>query len=255
MLKFIALSGTVSVTENLYVHEYKDEMIILDCGVGFPDLEMPGVDLVIPDFSYIVKNKHKLKGIVLSQGHEDHIGALPFLLREVNAPIWCAPLVTEFIEEKFKDNDLNLGDIKINTFNPDTAVFEIGSFKITPFRVSHSVPDTVGFLIETPEGKIMHVPEHKIDQKSVDGMSFDIQKAKTLAGSGVLCLISDCLGSNGPGFTPSGTEIEDIMYKIAQTAKGAVYISAMSSSIGRFQQMINVASKLRRKVVFVGRSI
>ena len=255
MLKFIALSGTTGVTENLYVHEYKDEMIIVDCGVGFPDLEMPGVDLVIPDFSYIVKNKHKLKGIVLSQGHEDHIGALPFLLREVNAPIWCAPLVTEFIEEKFKDNDLNLGDIKINTFNPNTAVFEIGSFKITPFRVSHSVPDTVGFLIETPEGKIMHVPEHKIDQKSVDGMSFDIQKAKTLAGSGVLCLISDCLGSNGPGFTPSGTEIEDIMYKIAQTAKGAVYISAMSSSIGRFQQMINVASKLRRKVVFVGRSI
>lgn len=259
MLRFIALSGTTGVTENLYVHEYKNEMIILDCGVGFPDLEMPGVDLVIPDFSYIVKNKHKLKGIVLSQGHEDHIGALPFLLRDlsaqagVNVPIWCAPLVTEFLEEKFRDNKLT--DYKINTFNPDVAVFEIGSFKITPFRVSHSVPDTVGFLIETPEGKIMHVPEHKIDQHSVDGMSFDIEKAKKLAGSGVMCLISDCLGSNGPGFTQSGTEIEEKMYEIAKRATGAVYISAMSSSIGRFQQMINVALKLRRKVVFVGRSI
>lgn len=253
MLKFIALSGTTGVTENLYVHEYKDEMIIVDCGVGFPDLEMPGVDLVIPDFSYIIKNKHKLKGIVLSQGHEDHIGALPFLLREVNAPIWCAPLVTEFLEEKFQDNKLT--DYKINTFNPDTAVFEIGPFKITPFRVSHSVPDTVGFLIETPEGKIMHVPEHKIDQNSVDGMSFDIEKAKKLAGSGVMCLISDCLGSNHPGLTPSGTEIEEKLFNIAKESKGAVYMSAMSSSIGRFQQMINVAQKLRRKVVFVGRSI
>lgn len=253
MLKFIALSGTTGVTENLYVHEYKDEMIIVDCGVGFPDLEMPGVDLVIPDFSYIVKNKHKLKGIILSQGHEDHIGALPFLLREISAPIWCAPLVTEFLEEKLKDNKLT--GYKINTFNPDTDSFEVGPFKITPFRVAHSVPDTVGFLIDTPEGKIMHVPEHKIDQHSIDGMSFDIEKAKRLAQGGVMCLISDCLGSNSSGFTSSGIEIEEKMYEIAKKARGAVYISAMSSSIGRFQQMVNVAQKLRRKVVFVGRSI
>ncbi|MEK7472611.1 MAG: ribonuclease J [Patescibacteria group bacterium] len=260
MLRFIALSGTTGVTENLNVYEYlpsgkagQDEMIILDCGVGFPDLEMPGVDLVIPDFSYVVKNRHKLKGIVLSQGHEDHIGALPFLLRQVNAPIYCAPLVTEFVTEKFRDNGIT--DFKINTFDPTKDTFQIGSFKFSPFRVAHSVPDTVGFAIETPEGKIMHVPEHKIDQQSVDGMSFDLTRAKKLSEGNVLCLISDCLGSNEPGFTDSGQEIEERMFNIASSSNKALFMSAMSSSIGRFQQMVNVAVRLRRKVVFVGRSV
>lgn len=254
MLRFIALSGTTGVTENLNVYEYKDEMIILDCGVGFPDLEMPGVDLVIPDFSYVVKNKHKLKAIVLSQGHEDHIGALPFLFNEVNAPIYCAPLVTEFVTEKFRDRGIT--NFEINTFDPTKDTFQIGSFKISPFRVAHSAPDTCGFAIETPEGKIMHVPEHKIDQNSVDGQIFDIPRAKMLAESSeTLCVISDCLGVNEPGFAKSGVEIEENMLKIARTAKKALFMSAMSSSIGRFQQMINVAKKVNRKVVFVGRSI
>ncbi len=253
MLRFIALSGTTGVTENLNVYEYKDEMIILDCGVGFPDLEMPGVDLVIPDFSYVVKNKHKLKAIVLSQGHEDHIGALPFLFREVKAPIYCAPLVTEFLVEKFRDK--GIVDFKINTFNPEKDTFQIGSFKFSPFKVTHSIPDTVGFAIETPEGKIMHVPEHKIDQESVDGQSFDLARVRKLAEGEVLCLISDCLGANEPGFAPSGVPIEDRMLNIARNAKQALFMSAMSSSIGRFQQMINVATKLQRRIVFVGRSI
>lgn len=253
MLRFIALSGTTGVTENLNVYEYKDEMIILDCGVGFPDLEMPGVDLVIPDFSYVVKNRHKLKAIVLSQGHEDHIGALPFLFREVNAPIYCAPLVTEFVKEKFNDNGIK--NYTIKTFDPTKDTFQIGSFKISPFIVTHSVPDTCGFAIETPEGKIMHVPEHKIDQESVDGMSFDLPRARKLAEGENLCLISDCLGSNEPGFTPSAVAVEERMYNIALNAKKGLFMSAMSSSIGRFQQMINVATKLKRKVVFIGRSI
>lgn len=253
MLRFIALSGTTGVTENLNVYEYKDEMIILDCGVGFPDLEMPGVDLVIPDFSYVVKNKHKLKAIVLSQGHEDHIGALPFLLREVKAPIYCAPLVKEFVEEKFRDNRIT--DYKINVFNSERDTFEIGSFKISPFKVTHSVPDTVGFAIETPEGKIMHIPEHKIDQESVDGHSFDLTRARKLAEGEVICLISDCLGSNEPGFAPSAVPVEERMLNIARSAKRGLFMTAMSSSIGRFQQMINIATKLNRKVVFMGRSI
>ena len=253
MLRFIALSGTTGVTENLNVYEYKDEMIILDCGVGFPDLEMPGVELVIPDFSYVVKNKHKLKAIVLSQGHEDHIGALPFLLKEVNAPIYCAPLVKEFVEEKFRDN--RIVDYKINVFNSERDTFEIGSFKISPFKVTHSVPDTVGFAIETPEGKIMHIPEHKIDQESVDGHSFDLPRARKLAEGDVLCLISDCLGSNEPGFAPSAVPVEERMLNIARNAKRGLFMTAMSSSIGRFQQMINIATKLQRKVVFMGRSI
>ncbi|HET7099240.1 MAG TPA: ribonuclease J [Patescibacteria group bacterium] len=254
-LKFIALSGTTDVTENLYVYEYGDSMMIVDCGVGFPDLEMPGVELVIPDFSYIVKNKHKLKGIVLSQGHDDHVGALPFLFKQIPVvPIWCPPIVTEFLKVKFKD--YKVFDYKLNTFNPDTDVFEVGPFKITPFRVTHSVPDTVGFAIDTPEGRIFHVAEHKMDQTSVDGMSFDIVKAKKLAAEKpVLCLMSDCLGSNHPGMAPSSVGIENNMFNIVRSAKQAVYMTAISSSIGRFQQMIRVAERVNRKVVLVGRSI
>lgn len=253
-LKFIALSGTVDVTENLYVYEYGNDMMIVDCGVGFPDLEMPGVELVLPDFSYIVKNKARLRGIVLSQGHDDHVGALPFLLKELSAPIWCTPLVREFLKVKFKD--YKVSDYKLNTFNPDRDVFEVGPFKITPFRVTHSVPDTVGFAIDTPEGRVFHVAEHKMDQTSADGMSFDIPKAKRLAEEKpVLCLMSDCLGSNSPGLTPSGLSIEHNLFNIAKDAHQALYMTAISSSIGRFQQMIHVAQKIGRKVVLVGRSI
>lgn len=253
-LKFIALSGTTDVTENLYVYEYENDMVILDCGVGFPDLEMPGVELVLPDFSYIIKNKHKLRGIVVSQGHDDHVGALPFLLREVNAPIWCPPIVTEFLKVKFKD--YQIVNYTLNTFNPDRDVFEVGPFKFSPFRVAHSVPDTVGYAIDSPVGRTFHVAEHKMDQNSTDGMNFDIEKCKRLASEKpVLCLMSDCLGSNNPGMAPSGVEIEDNMFNIAKNAKQAVYMTAISSSIGRFQQMMNVAQRLNRKVVLVGRSI
>ncbi len=253
-LKFIALSGTTDVTENLYVYEYGNDMMILDCGVGFPDLEMPGVELVLPDFSYILKNKNKLRGILVSQGHDDHVGALPFLLKQVNSPIWCTPIVTEFLKVKFKD--YKVANYRLNTFNPDRDVVTIGPFKITPFRVTHSVPDTVGFAIDTPVGRTFHVAEHKMDQNSTDGMNFDIQKAKKLAGElPVLCLMSDCLGSNSPGYTPSGVGIENNMFNIAKDAKRALYMTAISSSIGRFQQMMNVAQKVGRKVVLVGRSV
>jgi ribonuclease J len=252
-LKFIALSGTTSVTENLYVYEYKDQMMVVDCGVGFPDIEMRGVDLVIPDFSYLVKNKNKLKGIILSHGHEDHIGALPFLLREVNTKLWSAPLVTEFIKDKLQEYQVN--GIEINTFNPDNDVFEVGPFKIHPFRVTHSVPDSVGFAIDTPEGRVFHIPDHKMDQNPVDGMGFDTQRARDLAKGDVLFLASDCLGANKPGFAKNEKEIEGKMYEIAKKAKKTVFMTAISSNIGRFQQMINVAQKTNRKVVFIGRSV
>lgn len=253
MLRFIALSGTTGVTENLYIYEQDGEMMIVDCGIGFPDLEMPGVDLVLPDYSYVVKNKNRLKGIIVSQGHEDHIGALPFLLRDVKTTIWAPPLVTEFIKDKFKD--YGVGDFKINTFNPDSDLFQVGSFKIQPFRVTHSVPDTVGFAIDTSEGRVFHVPEHKMDQNPVGGKSFAIERARELAKSGVVFLASDCLGANKPGFVESELPVEENMLNIVKNAKKAVLATAISSNIGRFQQMINVAGKVGRKVIFVGRSI
>jgi ribonuclease J len=254
MLKFIALSGTVSVTENLYVYESQGKMMIVDCGVGFPDIDMHGVDLVIPDFSYVIENKDKLAGIVISQGHEDHLGAVPFLLRQVRTQIWAAPLVSEFLKDKL--DEFGIKDYKINTFNPDNSVFDVGPFKVTPFRVTHSVPDTCGFAIDTPEGRVFHIPEHKMDQHPVDKMPFDTEKVKKLASEKqALFLASDCIGINKPGFAPPETEVEANIEKIAANAKGSLFMTAISSNIGRFQQMMNVASHLGRSVVLVGRSV
>lgn len=252
-LKFTALSGTTSVTENLYIYEYKNQMMIVDCGVGFPEIEMHGVDLVIPDFSYIKKNKHKLKGILVSQGHEDHQGALPFLLRDVKTTVHAPKLVAEFIKDKFKEHRIKGSRIKV--FDPEKDVVNIGPFKATPFRVSHSIPDTLGYAIDTPEGRIFHVAEHKFDPNPVDGQPFNVQKAASLAKDGVLFLASDCLGSTREGSTPGERPIEGRMYDIMREAKRSIYFTTISSNIGRIQQAINVAEKLGRKVAFVGRSI
>jgi len=252
-LKFIALSGTTGVTENLYVYEYNNEMIVVDCGVGFPDQEMLGVDLVIPDFSYIKQNANKLKGILISHGHEDHLGALPFLLREVNVPVYASKLVAGFIEDKLADYKLR--GAKINVFDPEKDVISLGSFKITPFRVSHSVPDGVGFAIDTPEGRAFHVSDYKFDWTPVDGRPFDVAKLASLASKGSLMLASDSLGSTTMGYTESEREIEGKIEDIARLATGQIFFTTISSNISRIKQALNVAGKLGRKAVFIGRSI
>lgn len=254
MLKFIAISGTTDVTQNLYVYETERDMIVVDCGVGFPEQDMFGVDLVIPDFTYILKNANKLRGVLITHGHEDHMGALPFLLKDVKAPIYSTKLVAGFIEEKFEDYGLNAP--KVNVFNPEKDTLTVGGFRISPFRVSHSVPDAVGFCIDTPEGKVFHVPDYKFDWTPVDGRPFDIARLSSLAaGRSPLAVASDALGANTPGYTESEKAIEGKIEAIVREAKKKVYFTTISSNISRMQQAINVAQKLGRKVVFVGRSI
>lgn len=252
-LKFVALSGTTGVTENCYLYEYGDDMIVVDCGVGFPEADMYGVDLVIPDFSYIRKNAQKLRAIVVTHGHEDHIGAIPFLLRDLKVPVYGSPLTIGFIKDKLLDYGIR--DAKLVAFNPEKDTVTIGVYKITPFRVSHSVPDACGLCIDTPEGKIFHVPDYKFDWTPVDGKPFDVSKAALLASSGVLALASDALGSTSPGYTESEQTIEDIIEKIVDSAEGLIYFTTVSSNISRMQQAISAAEKHGRKVCFIGRSI
>ena len=252
-LKFIAISGTTDVTENCYVYEYGDEMIVVDCGVGFPEPEMYGVDLVLPDFTYIKNNRNKLKGILVTHGHEDHLGALPFLLEDMKAPIYATKLVAGFIEDKFADYGVK--DIRVNVFDPEKDVLSLGSFKVTPFRTSHSVPDGVGFAIDTPEGKLFHIPDYKFDWTPVDNKPFDVAKLAILASSGALALASDALGSTTPGYTKSERNIERRIEGISRKARGAIFLTTISSNISRMQQTINVAQRLGRKVAFIGRSI
>jgi ribonuclease J len=253
-LKFLALSGTTGVTENLYIYEYGNDMIIVDCGVGFPDAEMFGVDLIIPDFEYIKKNQDKLRGIVITHGHEDHIGGLPFLMKTIKeVPIYSTKLVSGFIEEKWRDHKLHLK--KVNVFNAENDVIKLGAFTITPFRISHSVPDSVGFVIDTPEGRMFHVADFKFDWTPVDGKPFDITKAAMLASKPVLSMACDCLGSTSPGYTESEREIEKRLHPIIMDAKAQVYFSTISSNISRMQQALRVAESAGRKVAFIGRSI
>ncbi len=252
-LKFIALSGTTSVTENLYIYEYENDMIVVDCGVGFPDADMYGVDLVIPDFTYVRNNAKKLRAIVLTHGHEDHIGALPFLLKDVNVPVYGSPLTIGFVKDKLRES--KLPNVKLNVFDPEKGEIKLGVFTITPFRVSHSIPDACGLCINTPEGKVFHVPDYKFDWTPVDGKPFDIAKAALLAQGNVLALASDALGANSPGHTESEAQIEKMIENIARDAKGIIYFSTISSNISRMQQAVNVAKKTNRKVCFIGRSI
>jgi len=252
-LKFIALSGTTGVTENFYVYEYGNDLIIVDCGVGFPEQDMYGVDLVIPDFSYIKQNANRLKGILISHGHEDHLGALPFLLKEVKAPVYATKLVAGFIEDKFADYELP--SPRVNVFDPERDVITIGAFKITPFRVAHSVPDGVGFAIDTPEGKIFHVPDYKFDWTPVDSKPFDVARMTSLTSEGVLAVASDSLGSTTPGYTESEKAIEGAIEEIVRKSRKQVYFTTISSNISRIQQAIHVCMRLGRKIVFIGRSI
>lgn len=253
-LKFIALSGTTGATENLYVYEYGNDMIVVDCGVGFPDPEMLGVDLVIPDFSYIIKNKNKLRGIVVTHGHEDHLGALPFLLREIDTDIYATKLTVGFIEDKLNDYEVTNG--KLHEMDPDReGSIKLGAFSITPFRVSHSVPDAVGLAINTPQGTMMHVPDYKFDWTSVDRKPFDVGKAISLAKDGVLALASDALGSTTPGRTESEQVLEERLEHVITKANNRVFFSTISSNISRMQQAIRIAQRTNRKVAFVGRSI
>lgn len=253
MLKFIAMSGTTGVTQNMYLYEYGNDILIVDCGVGFPEPDMYGVDLVIPDFSYVLKNRQKVRGVIISHGHEDHIGALPYLLQSIKVPIYATKLVAGFIEDKLVENKIKDFDLRVIDSQKD--ILTLGVFKVSSFRISHSVPDGIGLAIDTPEGKVFHVPDYKFDWTPVNGKPFDITRASMLASEGVLALASDCLGSTTPGYTKSEKEIESSIETIVAGTNNRVIFTTISSNISRIQQAINVARRRSRKVVFIGRSI
>lgn len=252
-LKFVALSGSTGVTENLYVYEYGSDLIAVDCGVGFPESGMHGIDLVIPDFTYLRKNRKRFKALFVTHGHEDHIGAIPFLLKEFQVPVYATQLTAGFIKDKLSEHKLPLKLVK--TINPEHDTISVGNFKATPFRISHSIPDAVGFSIDSPEGRIMHVADFKFDWSPVDQKPFDITKLAMLSSGGVLALASDSLGSLSEGATKSEKDIEVKIENIAKKSRGRIFVTTMSSNISRMQQVINVSNRLGRRVCFVGYSM
>ena len=251
VLRLTPLGGVGDVTKNMYVYEYGDDILIVDCGVGFPDDAMPGVDLVIPDITYLRDKVQKIRGILITHGHDDHIGGLPYIWPELQAPVYTQRLTAGFIKAKFTEH--NLPKNKINEVNINDTL-NLGAFNVSFYQVTHSIPDSTGIVIKTPVGTIIHQADFKIDWTPPSGQLTDVGKVARLGGEGVHLLLIDCLRVEKPGFNPSEASIEDSFEKAALETSGKLLITTTSSNISRLQQAINVAQKLGRKVAVAGRS-
>ncbi|MEW5961185.1 MAG: ribonuclease J, partial [Chloroflexota bacterium] len=252
-LRIVALGGLGEVGKNMLLIEYGDDAIAIDCGLMFPESDMLGIDLVIPDITYLLDNPELLKAIFLTHGHEDHIGALPYVLPQVLAPLYATPLTRGLIEIKLKEAKL-LDKTKIYTITTD-SVIEIGPFTIEPFHVCHSIPDAVGYAIYTPHGLIIHTGEYKFDTAPTDGKLSDIDRLRAYGDEGVLLLLSDSTNAERPGHTPSEQIVSKTFEEIFDQASGRIIVSTFASNISRVQQVINTAIRHRRKLAVVGRSM
>jgi len=260
VLKIITIGGTEKVNKNLTVYEYKDDIIIVDCGIGFPDIfDMPGVDVLIPDFTYLIENSHKIRGLFLTHGHEDHVGAVPNLLMELpNIQVYASKLVGEFLKVKLEDGSFkNIGkNFHYHLMNPETGPVNLGNFKVSAFRINHSIPEAMGFAIKSPEGTVLHIADYKFDETPVLDKPADVGAIERLGREGVLCLLSDCLGITSEGNTKSESTLTDTFIELfGRAGKRQILVTTVSSNISRMFQIMSAAQKFGRKVVPSGRSI
>lgn len=256
-VSFLPLGGEEYVTRNMYLYEYNNQILIVDCGLGFPDETMLGVDLLLPDISYLLEvvksGKKKIVGMLLTHGHEDHIGGLPFILPQLpEFPIFASPLTTALTNEKLAEFQLPRAVQQVNFDGKEIA---LGDFTVSFLHVTHSVPDSANIVIKTPAGNFFHGSDFKFDFTPADGKRTEFDKIIKAANEGLLALMSDCLGAHRPGHTPSeqtlGKNFEDEM----RAAQGKFFMTTYSSNISRLQQVVTAAEKLGRKVCFVGRSV
>ncbi|MDD5701191.1 MAG: ribonuclease J [Dehalococcoidales bacterium] len=253
-LKVIPLGGLSEIGKNMMLMEYENDIIIIDAGLMFPREDMLGVDLVIPDFSYLVERKQKIKGIIITHGHEDHTGALPYVLNQVGSvPIYSTKLTQGLISVKLKEGKA-YGGAKLKTV-PTGMPVTLGKFKIEFFHVCHSIPDSVGIIIHTPVGTIVHSGDFKLDYTPVDGQPTDLSRLSQLGAQGVLLLLSDSTYAELPGYTPSERVVGETFDRIMSNAKGRVIVTTFASLISRVQQVIDAAVKYQRRCFIVGRSM
>lgn len=235
------------------VIEYKDEIILIDSGMAFPDEDLLGVDVVIPDISYLVNNRDKVKGIVLTHGHEDHIGALPYVLRDLPVPVYGTRLTIGMVERKLKEAR-GLGKQRLVVVKPGEA-FKVGSFKVDMIHTCHSIPDAVALAIHTPLGIVFHTGDFKFDQTPVDGRATDFQRIAEVCSQGVLVMMSDSTNVMRPGYSTSESAIGETFEKLFPHVKGRIILATFASNVHRVQQVLNVAAANKRKVAITGRSM
>jgi len=253
-LKIIPLGGVHEVGKNITVFEYEDEIIVVDCGLTFPEDDMLGVDLVIPDVTYLVKNQEKIKGLVVTHGHEDHIGGIPYLLKQINVPIYSTKLTIGLISNKLEEHKL-LRSTKMHTVNQGDTIKLGKFFKVEFIRGSHSIPDTVMLAIKTPVGTILHTGDFKVDYTPIDGQRMDFGRLADLGNKGILALMSDSTNAERKGFTMSESFVGEVFDKLFTNCTKRIVVATFASNVHRIQQIVNSAVKFRRKIAICGRSM
>ena len=254
-LRIIPLGGVGEIGKNLTVYEYEDEIIVVDAGLAFPRDEHLGVDLILPDFGYLADRKDRVRAIVITHAHEDHIGALPYLLREVQVPdVWGTRLTLGLAQSKLDEHGL-LNSVELREANPEADPVEIGPFRLSFIRVAHSIPDAVSVVIETPAGRVLHTGDWKLDHTPVDGLRTDVGRLAELGTKGVDLMLGDSTNAERPGVTGSERLVGEAFQQIIPRLEGRVLIACFASNVHRMQQAIDVAIEVGRKVAVVGRSM
>ena len=252
-LRIIPLGGLGEIGKNMTVIEFGNDLLLIDCGMGFPDEDMYGIDVVLPDITYLRNNASRIRGLIITHGHQDHIGAVPYVLKELDIPIYTTPLTAALIELKLEEHDL-LYNTQIFTKKAG-SVFRIGCFSIEFIRVNHSIPDAVALAIKTPVGTIVHTGDFKIDLTPISGGMIDLVRFGELGNEGVLALMSDSTNVETPGHSASERKVGESFDKLFQNCDKRIIITTFASNVHRLQQIINVAAKYHRKVAVTGRSM
>lgn len=252
-IKVIPLGGLGEIGKNIMAIEYEGEIIVIDCGLAFPDEEMYGVDLIIPDITYLLNNREKVKAIVLTHGHEDHIGALPYILKQINIPIYGTKLTTGLVKTKLEEHNI-LAECNINSVEAGETI-ELGNFRVEFIQATHSIAGSCCLAIHTPIGTILHTGDFKVDYTPIDGKLMDLQRISNLGREGVLLLMADSTNVERPGHSLSESTIGFTLKKIFANATGRVIVATFASNIHRMQQVVDASLLHNRKVVFNGRSM
>ncbi len=253
-IKISFLGGLNEVGKNMTLFEYGEDMFLVDCGLAFPDQDMLGVDLVLPDFTYVERNADRIRGIVITHGHEDHIGGLPYLLKVLNVPVYGTNLTIGLIQGKLREHGL-LNSATLNVIKPGDVI-TLGGFTVEAIHVNHSIPDALGLAIRCEGGTIVHTGDFKIDTTPIDGGMMDLGRLAEIGQEGVLCLMSDSTNAERPGFTESERKVGESFETLFRKAgNNRIIVATFSSNIHRVQQIMNVAESLGRKVALVGRSL
>ncbi|MBQ2836191.1 MAG: ribonuclease J [Clostridia bacterium] len=253
-IKIIPLGGLHEVGKNITVFEYEDEIIIVDCGISFPEDDMLGIDLVIPDVTYLVKNQEKIKGMIITHGHEDHIGGIPYFLKQINVPIYATRLATGLISNKLEEHKL-LRSTEMHIVNQGDTIKLGNNFKIEFIRSSHSIPDSVMLGITTPAGTILHTGDFKVDYTPIDGQLMDLGRIAEIGQKGILALMSDSTNAERKGFTMSERSVGEVFDKLFLNCTKRIVVATFASNVHRIQQIVNSAVKYGRKIAVCGRSM